>query len=123
MDVLDFLIPALAIFAAILVPLARRLASRKTAPALIGAITRGDAKVVKKLVTRGALVDATDDLLDRTPLIIATMSGNAEIVAILLAGGARVNAVDMEGWTAMRYANGFGYTHIAELLARAGAKE
>ena len=123
MDVLEFLIPALAILAAVAVPLIRRLASKKTAPALIGAITRGDAKAVKKLVTGGVLVDATDDLLGRTPLIIATMNGNAEIVAILLGGGAKVNAVDMEGWTAMRYANGFGYTHIAELLARAGAKE
>ncbi len=123
MDVLDVLIPALAILAAVAVPLIRRLAAKKTAPALIGAITRGDAKAVKKLVTAGALVDATDDLLGRTPLIIATMNGNGEIVAILLSGGAKVNAVDMEGWTAMRYAKGFGYTHIAELLTKAGAKE
>ena len=46
-----------------------------------------------------------------------------EIVRILLARGADVNARDMEGWTAMRYATGYGYTEIAQLLAKAGARE
>ncbi len=83
----------------------------------------GDAETVQKLLSRGFPVDATDDYLGRTPLIVATMSGHTRIVAILLAKGADVRARDMEGWTAMRYARGFGHADIVALLAKAGARE
>ena len=123
MDVFDILIPVIALAAALIVPLVRRLTEKKVGGALIDAIDLGDAEALEKLLSRGAPVDATDDYLGRTPLIVATMSGNAPIVAILLAKGADVRAKDMEGWTAMRYARGFGRDDIVELLERAGARE
>ena len=123
MELLDYIIPAIALIIAIIVPLIRRLTMRKTGAALIDAVNRGDVDGVKALIARGAFVDATNDFLKGTPLIIAAMNGHREIVRILLARGADVNARDMEGWTAMRYATGYGYTEIALLLAKAGARE
>jgi len=123
MDMLDLILPIIALAAAVLVPLIRRLTSKQTGAALIDAINRGDAERVKKIIARGALVDATDDLIGRTPLISATMGGHTEIVKLLLARGADVNMADMEGWTALRYARGFGYEEIEELLVKSGARQ
>ena len=123
MDVFEILVPAIALAAALIVPLVRRLTEKKAGAALIDAIDLGDAEAIEKLLARGVPVDATNDYLGRTPLIVATMSGHTRIVGILLARGADVNAKDMEGWTAMRYARGFGRADIVELLAKAGARE
>ena len=106
-----------------LLPLVKRLTAKKTGTALIDAVNRGDAETLEKLLARGMSADATNDLMGRTPLIVATMNGQVPFVRILLARGANVNATDMEGWTALRYARGFGYADIAELLAGAGARE
>ncbi len=106
-----------------IVPLVRRLTKKKAGAALIDAIDMGDAEAVEKLLARGVPVDATNDYLGRSSLIVATMSGHARIVGILLARGADVRAKDMEGWTAMRYARGFGHADIVELLDKAGARE
>jgi ankyrin repeat protein len=123
MDSFDLLIPIATLVAALLFPLIRRLTAKKTGAALIDAINRGDAEMLEKLLARGVPADATNDLLGRTPLIIATMNGHVALVRILLSRGASVSKIDMEGWTAMRYARGFGYTEIVELLAAAGARE
>lgn len=123
MDVQDLLIPILTLAVALLLPLVKRLTAKKTGAALIDAVNRGDAETLEKLLAKGVPADATNDLMGRTPLIVAAMSGHVPLVRILLARGANVNATDMEGWTALRYARGFGYTDIAELLAEAGARE
>jgi ankyrin repeat protein len=123
MDAFDILIPVIALAAALIVPLVRRLTEKKGGAALIDAIHLGDAEALEKLLSMGVSVDATDDYLGRTPLIVAAMGGHIQIVAILLAKGADVRVRDMEGWTAMRYARGFGRDDIVELLARAGARE
>jgi ankyrin repeat protein len=123
MDVNDLLIPILTLAIALLLPLIKRLTARKTGAMLVDAVNRGDAEALEKLLARGAPADATNDLLGRTPLIIATMNGHVVLVRILLARGANVNISDMEGWTALRYARGFGYTDITQLLLAAGARE
>lgn len=119
----DILVPVITVAVALIVPLVRWLTKKKAGAALIDAIDMGDAETLEKLLSRGLPVDATNDYLGRTPLIVATMSGHTRIVGILLARGADVRAKDMEGWTAMRYARGFGHADIVALLAKAGARE
>ena len=85
MDSVDLIIPIATLVAALLFPLIRRLTAKKTGAALIDAINRGDAETLEKLLARGVPADATNDLLGRTPLIIATMNGHVALVKILLA--------------------------------------
>lgn len=56
-------------------------------------------------------------------LIFAAWKGHTEIVVILLAKGADVNAKDKYGGTALMVAAAEGYTEIIRLLKQAGAKE
>ena len=53
---------------------------------------------------------------------MASMSGRIEMVKILLERGADPNATDMEGWTAIRYADAYGYDEIVKMLRNAGAR-
>lgn len=55
-----------------------------------------------------------------TPLIVASLIGNEEIIKILLSGGAEVNARDKDGWTALVWATEIGYANIAGLLKQFG---
>jgi ankyrin repeat protein len=57
-----------------------------------------------------------------TPLIVATRRGYADIATQLLAGGADVEAVDAEGFTAFVYASKAGDEPLLKLLKEAGAK-
>jgi ankyrin repeat protein len=56
------------------------------------------------------------------PLTVAISAGDAEMVRILLAGGANPNLVQMYGSTAMSYAVGERHTEIIPQLLAAGAK-
>ena len=58
---------------------------------------------------------------ERTPLMLAAESGKMRAVNALLAGGADVNALDREGWTALMYAANNGREAITQRLLRASA--
>ena len=45
----------------------------------------------------------------RTPLYYAAASGHIEVVKFLLGSGARKNAVDRDGWTAVHAAARYGH--------------
>ena len=105
----------------VLITVSKYVIGKRTFPNLVDAINRGDAEAVKKLLTKGSVVNTKDELLGRTPLIMAAMGGHGEIVRILLDKGADVHQVDMEGWTAMRYAVAYGHGDIIKMLAEAGA--
>ena len=107
----------------LLVTIVRRFVGKRTWPDLVDAINRGDTDAVKSLLLRGAPVNGKDEHWERTPLIMAAMNGYAEIVSILLKRGADPNAVDIEGWTALRYANAYGYDDIIKMLREAGARK
>ena len=58
----------------------------------------------------------------KTALMMASEYGHTEIVKILLAAGANMNAVANDGYdTAITLANGNGHDEIVELLIRKGA--
>ena len=64
---------------------------------------------------------ATD--LGDTALMYATGRNCAEIVRVLLNGGADANAANRDGCTSLQHALEKEYTDIADLLIAAGAKE
>jgi len=77
-------------------------------PALHLAVWQGDAAMVRTLLAHGAdpdgLIPASTDPGPGTPLIAASTDGFHEVVALLLDAGARVEAVDELGRTALAWA-------------------
>jgi ankyrin repeat protein len=57
----------------------------------------------------------------RTPLIQASAEGKTDVVKSLLEKGADINALDGDGWTAMREASRNGHTEVVRLLLEKGA--
>jgi ankyrin repeat protein len=58
------------------------------------------------------------NLAGDTALMLAALAGNAEVVDVLIKGGA---ALDHEGWTPLMYAAFEGHLDIVERLLAAGA--
>ncbi|MEM3964467.1 MAG: ankyrin repeat domain-containing protein [Thermofilaceae archaeon] len=84
------------------------------------AARKGDLQLVKKLVVKGADVNAKD-LSGWTPLHYAAKEGHLEIVQFLVEKGASVNAEDISGWTPLHEAAYCGHLEIARFLAMRGA--
>jgi ankyrin repeat protein len=84
----------------------------------------GDAFAVKRLVERGASVNAKypngDTLLMRAA---SSDSIPVETVKSLIEGGADLNAKDANGRTALDFAKLRGSTPVVDMLVKAGAKE
>ncbi|MEM4626579.1 MAG: ankyrin repeat domain-containing protein [Candidatus Bilamarchaeaceae archaeon] len=89
---------------------------------LIEAANTGNAELVKRLIERGADVNAKTGW-GKTALMRAAMGGHTETAKLLIERGADVNAKSNNGETALMYALVKGHPEIAELLRKAGAKE
>jgi len=76
------------------------------AKSLYEAVEEGDVEEVKRLIAKGADVNAADqEHKDKvTPLCVAAEEGHAEIVKTLLEHGAKVDANDSHGYTPLFYA-------------------
>jgi hypothetical protein len=72
------------------------------------------------LVERGANVNVRA-LKETTPLMYAAFEGHSEIVHTLLSAGARVNAVNSDGRTALGNAMMKCHAEVAAMLREAGA--
>ena len=92
---------------------------------LLDAATKGDLKLVKELLGKGAYVNVRDPD-GRTPLTEAIWSNNVELVKLLLEHGANPNSKKNDGATPLSIALGRAYgqprQEIVELLKKAGAK-
>ena len=64
---------------------------------------------------KGADIDARDED-DWTPLMIASMDGNLEMVQYLVQKGADIHAKDDQGWRPLFEAARFGHVDVAEFL-------
>lgn len=92
--------------------------------ALTEAITLGNVENVRLLLKAGAHVRIQVGAQEYTPLMIAAMRKNSEIVSLLLAAGADVNAKDASGASALMwaaYATENAEPRIVHLLLAAGA--
>ena len=90
------------------------------AGAIHDAAKSGDLDQIQLLIVQG--VDANEKAgRDETPLIIASLAGNGEIVNYLLQRGADINARSASGLTALHAAAYAGHTKIVSLLVAKGA--
>lgn len=87
---------------------------------LLAASSRGDTRIVKDSLLKGANIDSRDRL-GNTPLILASDGGYQEIVRLLIEEGAAVNAMNVYGYTPLLSAVTNSHRYIASLLFKAGA--
>ena len=83
----------------------------------------GDIEAVKEFLATGTDVNAKEDELGMPPLSVATTFGHKEIVELLIAEGANVNAKDENSLTPLDWAIYEDHPEIADLLRKHGAKE
>ena len=107
-----------------------RKSFRKTNYALLMAAKEGDIEAVKKYLDKGAEINvmarANGQKFERwsgefNSLHTATQSNNDELVKLLIARGADVNALGERGSTALSYAVSNGNVGLAEFLLSKGA--
>lgn len=79
-----------------------------TSNALHVAASNGDTDRVLSLWSAGADLNARDGLSNQTPLIAAAEAGQFEAAQALLEAGAKVDAADIWGRTALIWAAGYG---------------
>jgi hypothetical protein len=80
------------------------------------AVFGGDLKEVRKLLDKGADVNAKDDVIGSTPLHWAVIKGNLDIVKLLVERGADLNARDRYGKTPLDIAKEEKHWDIADFL-------
>ena len=85
------------------------------------AIEQGDAERVAVLLSEPGAANAPVDEYRRRPLHLAARHGQAEIVALLIAAGADVEAQTLLGLSPLMYAARNGDVAVADALLRAGA--
>ncbi len=95
--------------------------------ALMDAIRTKNIQKVRETIAAGANVNTNMNTTDEsgiTPLMATAASTEApiEIGKLLLEKGAKVNAKDWLGWTALMYASYYGQTELAKLLMNKGAE-
>jgi len=69
---------------------------------LCNAITKGDLESVKKFIEYG--VNVNEQSNGSTPLMLAARYNKVEILKVLIANGAKADAKDNNGKTALQYA-------------------
>lgn len=92
---------------------------------LFEAVRSGNADAVREALACGANPNSRDPRehggTQNTPLHAAADAGNADIVGILLAHGAQVDAQCDGGWTPLMRACNGGFVEVARILLTAGA--
>ncbi len=90
--------------------------------ALMAACQWNRVDVAIFLLERGADVDSRERRAGLNPLMYSCLSGNSEMVKLLLGKGPRVNATDAMGRNALMLAATLGSSEAVELLLKAGAQ-
>ena len=80
----------------------------------------GHVKVVEMLISKGAVVNDTDENGD-SPLYLAAYYGHVEVVEILIKNGAIVNEDNMTEFTPLFAASRNGHKKVVQLLLSKGA--
>lgn len=116
----------IALVAVLLLPLAPRQAAAEIElfadSPLFVAIRGGDLEQVRALLVKRTDPNLTD-LKDRSALIYAAVTGNADITETILRYGPRLDHRDQLGNTALFYAASMGHVAVVDLLMKAGANK
>jgi pectate lyase len=99
----------------------RLTASTEIPVSLQEAAAISDVSLVKSLIEQGVNVDFIEGADNQTALHRAAMSGHKDVVELLLANGADIDAGESSCKTPLHYAVEKGYNEIAELLIAKGA--
>jgi hypothetical protein len=86
---------------------------------MVKAIVQGKPIEVKQLLDKGEAVDAKQN--GQTALHVASMNGKVDIISILIARGAKVDAVDEQGITPLMLAAKDGQVDAVKALLAQGA--
>jgi len=86
------------------------------------AAAAGNAATLRRLIERGAAVDATNDFL-RTPLHYAAIAGHYEVVKLLCEAKAGIHVLDARGTTPLHDAAAAGHRRIYDYLINLGASD
>jgi ankyrin repeat protein len=89
--------------------------------ALHWAAAKEDAEMAKMLLAAGASVKAVTREGDMTPLIMASMAGDTDVIEVLIGAGADVNATKSAGTTPLMLAAASGKVEAVKTLLDHGA--
>ena len=107
------------IFTILLINSCATMARQQTSYMLIQSAGEGDYAEVKRLIEKGADVNAQSS--EGTALDYALRKGNTEIIKLLIKEGADVNAQDHRGYTALIRWSRAGHIDTVKLLIEEGA--
>lgn len=88
---------------------------------ILGAARKGNAAAMRTILDAGGNVDYKDLWTNTTALMAASEAGNVDIVKLLLAEGADINARNLSGRTSLMLAAERGQSQVAKLLIERGA--
>ncbi|MDX1431359.1 MAG: ankyrin repeat domain-containing protein [Gammaproteobacteria bacterium] len=106
----DALVPAFAILAVTL------HTPTVSAGPLHDAVGSGDRAAVERLIAPGVNIDEIDDDSGLTPLIVAALAGDEDMVVLLVDNGADPRGRDAKGFTALHAAAHMGRVDVVEVL-------
>jgi ankyrin repeat protein len=92
---------------------------RKLNRAFLDAVASCNQNEIRRLLKDGADVDASDEEHNEAAIILAAKFGDAEIVELLLTEGAKVDACEDQGRTALFFAEVGSETFVTLLAAGA----
>lgn len=81
----------------------------------------GAEEIAQSLLERGVSAELPSSLAGRTPLMVASLAGQPEMVAFLLRAGADPNIADEKNFTALHFWAGSGHPETLTHLLDAGA--
>lgn len=90
-------------------------------PPLLAAVRASDMAAISDLLERGAKVNSLNSFNGACPLAMACQNGDLDVVSILVAAGAAVDAVDSQGLTPLHHAIRSRHDPVARALVAAGA--
>jgi len=86
------------------------------------AAAKGDVEAVKELLDKGVDVNAVvEGHSDLNALMVAALNRHSEVVEVLLAEGADVNARDEKGWSALMVATMENQIEMVKSMLEMGA--